>query len=112
MKNIKIDLASALALKKAVEDEIINLSEEQFSLIDSINELNEILQDLEFVKLVGLDTRVKEFEEELKRFDSFIDNKYWNEEALFCIGLLIESNSAQTLEEAIAQYEIFKKNEQ
>lgn len=109
MKNVKIDLASALTLKKVVEDEIINLSVEQFALIDNIDELNEILKNLEFVKLVKLDTRVKEVEEELKRFDGFIDNKYWNEEALFCIGLLISSNSAQTLEEAIAEYEEYKK---
>lgn len=108
MKNIKVDLAAALALKKTVEEEAENLSEEQESLVDSIYELNETLQDLKFVKTVGLDTRVKEFEDRLKRFDGLIDNKYWNDEALFCIGLLILSNSAQTLDEAIVKYEEYK----
>lgn len=111
VKNVKIDLASALAIKKTIEKEAENLSEEQESLIKNIHELNEIIQDLEFVKTVGLDTRVKEYEEKLKRFEGLIDNKYRNEEALFCIGLLIASNCAQNLEEAIAGYEEYKKTE-
>ena len=110
MKYIKIDLAAALTLKKTIEEEAENLSEEQEGLIDSIYELNETLKDLNFAKTVGLDTRVKEFEQQLKRFESLIDNKYWNDEALFCIGLLISSNSARTLGEAITKYEEYKNN--
>ena len=108
MKEIKIDLNSALALKRVVEEEAENLSEEQESLIDDIYELNEGLKDLEFVKLVGLDKRAKEFEAKLKSFDGLLDKQYWNDEALFCIGLLILSNCAQTIEEAIAIYKEFK----
>ena len=108
MKEIKIDLASAWALKKTIEEEAENLSNEQELLIDNIYELDETLKNLEFVKIVGLDTRVKEFEEKLKRFDGLIDNKYWNEEALFCIRLLLLSNSVQTLEEAITEYKKYK----
>ena len=109
MKDIKIDLGSALALKKIVEEEAENLSEEQQSLIDDIYELKESINDLEFVKTVGLDKRAEEFEEKLKSFNGLLDKKYWNDEALFCIGLLILSNSAQTLEEAVSMYEEFKK---
>lgn len=111
MKDIRIDLAAALALKKIIEKETENLSEEQESLIDSIYELDEILKDIEFVKAVGLDSKAEEFEQKIKRFDGLVDNKYWNDEALFCIGLLISSNSAQTLEEAIAEYEEYKNME-
>ena len=110
MKGIKVDLAAALKLKKTVDEEIENLSEEQEQLIDCLFELDEGLKDLDFIKTVGLDTRIKEFEEKLKNFDGLIDKKYWNEEALFCIRLLISSNSAQTLEEAVAMYEEYKKN--
>lgn len=108
MKSIKIDLAAALTLKTAIEEEIGKLSDEQEQLIDSIYELDEALNDFEFVKAVGLGVRVKEFEEKLKSFDGLVDKKYWNEEALFCIRLLILSNSAQTLEEAITLYEEYK----
>ena len=108
MKSIKIDIEAALTLKTAIEEEIGKLSDEQEQLIDSIYELDEALKDFEFVKVVGLDVRVKEFEEKLKSFDGLVDKKYWNEEALFCIRLLILSNSAQTLEEAITLYEEYK----
>lgn len=109
MKEIKIDLAAALELKRTVDSELENLTDEQQELIDKIFELNEGLKDLEFVKSVGLDTRAKEFEEKLKSFDGLLDKQYWNDEALFCIGLLILSNCAQTLEEAIAIYKEFNK---
>ena len=108
MEEIKIDLTAALALKKTIEEEAENLSEEQELLIDGIYELGEALKELEFVKAVGLDTRLKNFEEKLKRFEGLIDDKYQNDEALFCIGLLLSSNSARTLDEAIAKYEEYK----
>lgn len=101
MKEIKIDLAAALELKRTVDSELENLTDEQQELIDNIYELNEGLKDLEFAKSVGLDTRAKEFEEKLKSFDGLLDKQYWNDEALFCIGLLILSNCAQTLEERL-----------
>ena len=109
MKSIKIDLAAALKLKKTVDDEAENLSEEQELLIDGIFELDELLKDIEFARTVGLDMRAKEFEENLKNFEGLIGKKYWNEQALFCIRLLILSNSAQTVEEAVSMYEEYKK---
>ena len=80
-------------LDRAAQKNIGKLSRENEILVTKLYELNEALKCNNYRKL--------------REFESVIDKKYWNEDALFYISTAILCGVANTLEKAIAMYEEF-----
>lgn len=109
-EKIKKESRKALkALKKAADKGMVNLSDENKKIVLRLFELRDIITKIEKYKVIELTVTVERLEKQLKRYEDLIDKKYWNKDALFYISFSILCEVYNTVEEAIAGYEEYKK---
>lgn len=96
-------------MEKSANDGIKKLTMENSILLIFLFELKEILRKIEKFKALGRESKVKELEKSLERFECIIDKKYWDQDALFYISMAIMCYVAKSLKEAISMYEDYKK---
>ncbi len=96
------------ALKKAIDENSENLTEENLLLVLKLFDLKETLANIKKYEVIGIPSIVEKNKRKLKSFEGFLDIKYWNDFALFYMGMAITCGVVDSLEEAIVAYEEFK----